>query len=811
VRIFVGTEALQYRPERVLVWSIERVRDPSRTYEIHLMKDLVGFDRARWLTGFTNYRFAIPHLAGRVGRAIYNDVDQIYLRDPAELFDTDMAAHGFLALSPQDTAVMLIDCARMAAVWPLETVRRERRKAIEARAHGLWGRLEPAWHCRDWEFDPERTNVLHYTTIHWQPWQPLPQHFVYHSTPAGETWHALERAADEAGFEIFTAGAPSAAYTELVAGAHRRRGSANGAGRADAAGFYVFGGLSDAAAARDEVVHEALRAVAARSVLEHTFLPAARVVESAFVETDRRDGRADGGGPPVERWDPTWPTIAAAPAGRFDAVVSTSGLEALPDDDVPWTIDALIARARALVVLVIRDGIRVERAAGGATIDVPGRGESWWAMHIAAASLRHPDVHCRVVFDAERANGSPAALRVREWGRRLGGPPRVWILGDDKAGHTTQSVGLATALGWPYEIKTIKFNALNRVSNHLLDASLVSVARRRSSALAPPWPDVVISTGRRTAPVARWIGAKSGGHARLVQLGRKGGEVVDDFDAVITCAHFRLPLHAHRIETVVPLNAVNPVVLAAAAQRWVGHLGAAPRPHVALLVGGNSALHQLDAVTARRMGADVRRFAEGAGGSVFAITSPRTGPAATAALRAALDGPHRVHEWRRDDPENPYLGYLALADVLVVTGESESMLAEAAAAAKPLYIYPLPCRPLRLRDRLRGWVVARAHAQPRKRKGTIRPQQGLEYLCARLIERGLVHPLRDLDQLHAALVRRDVARYFGAPLETGGPWGLREIDAVARRVRALVGVTNPPARDDDRGANASGITQASAS
>ena len=46
-------------------------RDPARRYEIYLMKDLTGFDRSRWKTGFTNYRYAIPEMAGRSGRAIY--------------------------------------------------------------------------------------------------------------------------------------------------------------------------------------------------------------------------------------------------------------------------------------------------------------------------------------------------------------------------------------------------------------------------------------------------------------------------------------------------------------------------------------------------------------------------------------------------------------------------------------------------------------------------------------------------------------------------------------------------------------------
>src|SRR5688572_31178157 len=87
VRIFLGSEPAQARAERVFVWSIERVRDPGRRYEIHVMKELAGFRTFGWTTGFTNYRFAIPHFAASLaqraggerrpsglGRAIYNDV-----------------------------------------------------------------------------------------------------------------------------------------------------------------------------------------------------------------------------------------------------------------------------------------------------------------------------------------------------------------------------------------------------------------------------------------------------------------------------------------------------------------------------------------------------------------------------------------------------------------------------------------------------------------------------------------------------------------------------------------------------------------
>ena len=144
VRIYLGTETAQHKAERIFIWSIEQVRDPARVYEIYLMKHLRGFRSRFWLTGFTNYRFAIPHFAASTGRAIYNDVDQIYLKDPGELFDLDMHGHGYLAIDPGDTSVALCDCEKMAQLWTLDDARTDPKNPLQARArstHGRWGDL----------------------------------------------------------------------------------------------------------------------------------------------------------------------------------------------------------------------------------------------------------------------------------------------------------------------------------------------------------------------------------------------------------------------------------------------------------------------------------------------------------------------------------------------------------------------------------------------------------------------------------------------------------------------------------------------
>ena len=130
VRIYLGTEPGQYRAERVFVWSVEKVRDPSRTYEIHLMKDVRGYDRRWWLTGFTNYRFAIANWAGYWLLETFSDewkpyegriIGEVALelgRDPWDLLcDIVIADELRTGLRPGGMRETADDWRMRAAVW----------------------------------------------------------------------------------------------------------------------------------------------------------------------------------------------------------------------------------------------------------------------------------------------------------------------------------------------------------------------------------------------------------------------------------------------------------------------------------------------------------------------------------------------------------------------------------------------------------------------------------------------------------------------------------------------------------------------
>ena len=206
VRIYIGSEPQQHRAERVLLWSILKHHDLNRHYEIFIMTDLQGFDREKWKTGFTAYRYAIPELAGFQGLAIYNDVDQIYLRDPAGLLEVDMRGSAILAVESRDTSVMLLDCGPLSDVWSIGAVREAPQNSIHTcmlrrvRAKQLIADLPGQWNARDHEYNCNSSSLLHYTILHTQPWRPFPLDLRYSENRQGLPWFSLEEEADAKGF-----------------------------------------------------------------------------------------------------------------------------------------------------------------------------------------------------------------------------------------------------------------------------------------------------------------------------------------------------------------------------------------------------------------------------------------------------------------------------------------------------------------------------------------------------------------------------------------------------------------------------------
>lgn len=264
----------------------------------------------------------------------------------------------------------------------------------------------------------------------------------------------------------------------------------------------------------------------------------------------------------------------------------------------------------------------------------------------------------------------------------------IWVLADDRAGNINQAIGVAEALGKPFKRVDIGYTKLARLPNLIRGASLIGVDDASRSRLIAPWPDLVIAAGRRTAPIARWIKKQSRGHTRICQIMRPdSGE--SDFDLIAVPAHDQMPARDNVLQIPGAPHRVTETRLLIEADNWRAHFKGLPGPKFALIIGGSSKKTTFTATMADSLITRAIDAARAVDGSLLVTTSRRTGREneELIAKRLADAGvSYHLHDWM-SDAENPYFGYLALADVLIVTGDSVSMCCEAAAAPGGVYIY----------------------------------------------------------------------------------------------------------------------------
>lgn len=262
----------------------------------------------------------------------------------------------------------------------------------------------------------------------------------------------------------------------------------------------------------------------------------------------------------------------------------------------------------------------------------------------------------------------------------------VWCLLGKKAGDNTQVRALAEELGFAVMEKFITARPWELLSHLGSGVTLAGIDKPQSSALEAPWPDIVISAGRRNEPVARWIQRQSGGRTRLVHIGRPWAPL-SVWDLVVTTPQYFLPDQPNILHNSLPLHRVSGDELNSAGEHLRPQLADLPRPWVAVLMGGDSGRFVMTRSKGQRLGALAQDLAAASGGSLLVTDSARTPRPAGDALQEQLGSvPHYCYRWGSGG-DNPYRGLLALADAFVVTGESMSMLGEAVDTGRPLYIF----------------------------------------------------------------------------------------------------------------------------
>ncbi len=306
-------------------------------------------------------------------------------------------------------------------------------------------------------------------------------------------------------------------------------------------------------------------------------------------------------------------------------------------------------------------------------------------------------------------------------------PTSSWVLTEDFAGLRAQALGLAEAAGLSPETRTIRPRGVWRhLSPALWPAPLRAVA---PEGLAPPLPEIIVGCGGKAAAVISALRYRARGviiqHPRMA-TGR--------FDLIVAGRHDELT-GPNVLVTRTAIHRVTPDRLAAAAEIWAPRFAALRRPLVAVLIGGSNGRFTLDSRTARALAGQLAAMMSAEGVGLMLTPSRRTDPAVTKILGDTLR-PLGAEVWDGTG-ENPYFGMLALADAIIVTVDSVSMLSEAVATRAPVMSVALPGKSRRIGLFVRGLID----------DGRVRPYQGR-------FETWPVSPIDDTPATAAELCRR---------------------------------------------------------
>ena len=257
-----------------------------------------------------------------------------------------------------------------------------------------------------------------------------------------------------------------------------------------------------------------------------------------------------------------------------------------------------------------------------------------------------------------------------------------WIVTDGKVGMVKQCRGLAEIL----EVEPVSKVIDQRVPWRWLPPAItpfaLGVVTPDSSPLVPPWPDLLIASGRKSVAPARAIRRASGNATFCVQI-QNPGIAPAAFDLVVTPQHDGLS-GPNVIATTGSLHGLTSHVLDAARTRFANLVAPLPSPLLAVLLGGDNAVYKMTEDYSIQLAAKLRQLADDHGWGLAITPSRRTPVHARRAIAEALQGSSAL-VWD-ETGDNPYLGFLAHADAVLVTCDSVNMVCEAAATGKPLHV-----------------------------------------------------------------------------------------------------------------------------
>ena len=288
----------------------------------------------------------------------------------------------------------------------------------------------------------------------------------------------------------------------------------------------------------------------------------------------------------------------------------------------------------------------------------------------------------------------------------IAGPEQCWIVTDGAAGNLRQASALAKTLGLSSERHDVALRLPWRwLAPHWIRGSSAAL----DQPLTAPWPRLVIGCGRSAAVALDGLPPLAQGGPLRVQILNPRCPP-QRFDLVVAPQHDGLD-GPGVVNLVGSLHEVDQSWLVQQRQRHPELIQAAG-PTSLLLIGGPHRKIAFGVHELKQMLQILTHWQHRDQGELWISLSRRTPKSWRAEIRQALNGLPQARVWGGpEDGENPYPGWLACAQRIIVTPDSANMLSEACATGTPVLTHA---------PRGVGGRLGRLHQALRER-GCLRP------------------------------------------------------------------------------------------
>ncbi len=264
---------------------------------------------------------------------------------------------------------------------------------------------------------------------------------------------------------------------------------------------------------------------------------------------------------------------------------------------------------------------------------------------------------------------------------------QIWAITGGRRGNDVLVEGVADALGGQSRLIHAR---LNRPYVWLAPYRPAILGVSQDGQIAPPWPDLVLASGRQAVP-----------HARYIRRASKGTSFVAFLqDPKISAQHFDFvwaPCHDQVkdksvMQTILSPHGLTAEIIAAEAAQWRARLipaaaAQAQRKIVTVTIGGPSQAYDFDTAAMTDLAQKLAALTQQ--GCFLLITLSRRSPDAYGAILRHHISPENGFIWDNQG-DNPYRAMLGLADHFIVTADSVNMVGEACLAGKPVQVFALP-------------------------------------------------------------------------------------------------------------------------